>query len=118
VSAFAYSDLFYTDRRPGVNVRATVTLIPAVTQGRRSDAHVRWRPNHNFGLPDGRTFYIGEVEFDSADTIEPGETRAVLIRFLDGPGLRENLEPGRTWRIQEGPKLIATATLTEVLGET
>ena len=118
VSVFGYSDLFYTDRRPGINVRASVTLVPTAPCGRRSDAHVRWRPNHNFGAPDGRAFYVGQVEFESADTIEPGETLEVLIRFLDGPGLREHLQPGRTWRIQEGPNLIATANLTEVLGET
>ena len=118
MSAFVYSDLFYTDRRPGINVRATVTLVPTASRGRRSDESVRWRPNHNFGLPDGRAFYIGQVEFESAETIEPGETRGVLIRFLDGPGLRENLQAGRTWRIQEGPNLIAMAELIEVLGET
>jgi hypothetical protein len=118
VNAFTHSDLFYTDQRPGINVRATVTLIPTAKRGRRSDSHVRWRPNHNFGRPDGRAFYIGQVEFESADMIEPGETQAVLIRFFDGPGLRENLQPGRTWRIQEGPNLIATAKLLEVLGET
>ena len=115
---FRYNDLFYGDKRPGVNVRATLTLIADAQRGRRSVDSARWRPNHNFGPPDGYTFYIGQVEFDSGDAIEPGETRVALVRFLDGPGLRENLQPGRSWRIQEGPNLIATATLIEILGET
>jgi hypothetical protein len=58
------------------------------------------------------------VEFDSGETIQPGESRDALIRFIDGPGLREHLKPGHTWRIQEGPTLVATAKVIEVLGET
>jgi hypothetical protein len=58
------------------------------------------------------------VEFDSGETIQPGESRDALICFIDGPGLSEHLKPGRTWRIQEGPTLVATAKVIEVLGET
>jgi translation elongation factor EF-Tu-like GTPase len=118
VSAFVYHDLAYSDFRPEVRVRATVTLLGSAERGRTSKPAARWRPNHNFGAADGRTFYIGQVEFDSGDAIEPGESRNVLIRFIDGPGLREALCPGRSWRIQEGPTIVGTATVTEVLGET
>jgi hypothetical protein len=117
VSAFAFHDLMYFDSRPGVRVRASVTLLGSLQHGRISRPGLRWRPNHNFGAADGRAFYIGQVEFDSADAIEPGESRSVLIHFIDGPGLRENLQPGRAWRIQEGPTLVGTATVTEVLGD-
>jgi len=118
VSAFAFHDLMYFDSRPGVNVRATVALHDSVLKPRISRVGLRWRPNHNFGSPDGRAFYIGQVEFDSGDTIAPGESRGALIRFVDGPGLREHLQPGRTSRIQEGPNLVATGEVVEVLGET
>ena len=116
--AFAFRDLFYTDKRPGVVVRATLTLLPATSSGRRSDQVARWRPNHNFGDPDAREFYIGEVRFDSVERIEPGETRAVVVTFLDGPGLRDKLVPGRAWRVQEGPTLVAEAHVVDVSGET
>lgn len=117
MSAFAYHDLMYSDSRPQVRVRATLTLLDSVSNGRTSRPGVRWRPNHNFGLPEGRAFYIGQVEFDSRETIQPGETHDVLVRFFDGPGLREQLQPGRAWRVQEGPNLVATAMVTEVLGD-
>jgi len=116
MSAFAFHDLMYGDPRPGVDVRASLTLFDSVQTGRISRPGVRWRPNHNFGPPEGRAFYIGQVEFDSVEAIQPGETEMVLIRFIDGPGLRENLQTGRTWRIQEGPTWVATATVVEVLG--
>ncbi len=108
---FAFNDLFFGDGRPGIEVRATMTLLHETLRPR----HSRWRPNHNFGEPEGRVFFVGQVEFDPPGTIEPGQTREVLIRFLDGPGLREQLRPGRSWRVQEGPRLVATARLIEVI---
>jgi translation elongation factor EF-Tu-like GTPase len=118
LKAFVHYDLTYSDFRPEVRVRATVTLLGSAHRGRTSRPGARWRPNHNFGGADGTSFYIGQVEFDSGEGIEPGESAAALVRFLDGPGLREALQPGRTWRIQEGPTLVGTATVSEVLGET
>ena len=115
--AFSYSDLFYTDRRGTLNVRAKVTLLPEPRNARRSDAEVHWRPNHNFGPADGRDFYIGQVEFEGTATLQPGETCTARIEFLDGPGLSEILTPGRSWRIQEGPTLVATAAVIEVMAE-
>jgi len=118
LNAFGYRDLFFADDRPGLNVRANLTLLSETKNRRRSDKQARWRPNHNFGPADGRDFYIGQVEFESVDTIEPGQTAEVLVRFFDGPGLREQLVPGRTWRVQEGPNLVATASVVSVAGET
>lgn len=118
MSPFSFRDLLYAEQRPALNVRASLTLLPETSRGRRSDSQVRWRPNHNFGPPDGRDFYIGQVEFDDVSTVEPGQTRNVVVRFLDGPGLTEQLVPGRSWRIQEGHVLVATATVIEVVRET
>jgi hypothetical protein len=113
VKALASIDLMYSDRRPVVDVRATVSLLSSVETGRCND----WRPRHNFGPPDSHFFYIGKIDLGSKP-INPGETRQVLVRFLDGPGLRDNLRPGRTWRIQEGSNLIATAEVVELVGGT
>jgi hypothetical protein len=118
VNAFGYRDLFYTDDRPALDVRAKLTLLPETKNARRSSQQARWRPNHNFGPADGRDFYIGQVEFESVDTVEPGQTVEVLVRFFDGPGLREHLVPGRSWRVQEGPNLVATARVVSVADKT
>jgi hypothetical protein len=118
VSVFAFNDLFFTDSRAGIDVRVTITLVPETLRARRSDSTARWRPNHNFGAPEDRSFYIGQIEFDPPGTIEPGQTRDAMVRFIDGPGLREQLLPGRSWRVQEGPTLVATARVVEVVSET
>jgi translation elongation factor EF-Tu-like GTPase len=117
VNVFIATDIMYRDKRPAVRVRAILSVLASEEGGRRIDRRHSWRPNHNFGSPDGRSFYIGQVEFGS-DALNPGETREVFVEFLDGPGLRENLQSGRTWRIQEGAKLIAAAKVVEVVGET
>lgn len=118
MAAFGSIDLMYTDGRSGITVDATLRMLDSVKTQRISRPGARWRPNHNFGASDGRTFYIGQVEFHSGDCIQPGESRDALIRFLDGPGLKEYLRPGRVWRIQEGPNLVATAEITRIYSET
>jgi hypothetical protein len=113
VKASASIDLMYTDRRPAVDVRAKVSLLASLERGRCNI----WRPRHNFGAPGDRVFYIGNVDLGSSP-ISPGETRDVLVRFIDGPGLRDHLRPGRLWRIEEGFNLIATAEVVEIVGGT
>ena len=83
--------------------------------GRQTPAFSGYRPNHNFGEASGREFYIGQITFERSESILPGESREVDIVFLSGPGLMDALRSGRPWRIQEGPKLLATATLIEIL---
>jgi hypothetical protein len=117
VSAFTYSDLSYGDGRRTIKVRATLSIVSAQQGGHRITNRAAWRPNHNFGEPDGRAFYIGQVDFGSSD-LNPGDTREVLVEFFDGPGLCELLKPGRTWRVQEGPGLFATARVIQLVGET
>jgi hypothetical protein len=107
----------YLDPRPEIKVRATVALVDTLRNMHTSRDGLRWRPNHNFEPPDGRAFYIGQVESSSGEAIQPGESREVGIRFIDGPGLRESLAPGHGWRLQEGPTLVAIAKVIEILGE-
>lgn len=117
VSAFTYSDLCYGDGRRIIRVRATLSVGSADAGGRRIPGGAKWRPNHNFGEPDGRSFYIGQVHFGSSD-LNPNDTREVVIEFLEGPGLLDHLQVGRAWRVQDGPKLFAIATVVEVVGKT
>jgi len=92
-------------------------LLRSDEGGRTGGIRSGYRPNHNFGEADDQVFYIGQIEFEGRETIEPGESREVLVTFISGPGLELALQPGRRWRIQEGPRLVATAVLLEVLSE-
>jgi elongation factor Tu len=108
------------DKVPGppILVRAILRLLRREEGGRRSGIRSGYRPNHNFGGPDDREFYVGQVDFDGDDPIELGNSREVSVRFISGPGLRDKLQAGRTWRIQEGGRLVGEATVLEVRHET
>lgn len=98
-------------------VVARVSFLATEEGGRRGPCLGPYRPNHNFGGPDDRWFYIGQLQIPEGEVVSPGETRTLEVLFLNGPGLTECLHVGRRWRIQEGPKLVANAEVLEVRGE-
>jgi translation elongation factor EF-Tu-like GTPase len=118
VGATVFVDLLPKGLEPSVKVRALISMLATDQGGRRTGITSGYRPNHNFGAADGRAFYMGQVEFGSSESLSPGESREALIEFIRGPGLMEALLPGVTWRIQEGPKLVAIGSVIEILGET
>lgn len=115
---FAFTDLMYREKKPPLKVRATLSFLSTEEGGRNAGVLSGYRPNHNFGLPDGREFYIGQVDFELGQMIQPGESREVSICFIQGPGLIDKLQLGQTWRIQEGPKLVAIGEVLEIMYET
>lgn len=108
---FAFTDnLDIKDHNPIV-VRARIALIGQDEGGRHGPFTKGFRPNHNFGGPDDRFFFIGQIEVPEGEWVYPSETRELKVTFLNARGLFELLTPGRVWRIQEGPKLIGTGTV-------
>jgi len=112
MSAFFFADKI-SPGEPSIKVRAMLSFLSMEEGGRKTGAYSGYRPNHNFGEPSGREFYVGQITFAPSETIKPGESREVDIEFLNGPGLMEALQSGRAWRIQEGPTLVAMATLID-----
>jgi translation elongation factor EF-Tu-like GTPase len=114
MSAFSFVDKM-APNEPPIRVRALLSFLSTEEGGRQTPAFSGYRPNHNFGEASGREFYIGQITFARSESILPGESKEVDIEFLNGPGLMDALRSGGPWRIQEGPKLVATATLIEIL---
>jgi hypothetical protein len=112
MGVFAFSD--FLDDGKARRVTARISIHSRELGGHDILASAVYRPNHNFGPPDGRTFYIGQIEVP-ADGLRAGESRVTQVTFLSGPGLREVLQPGRTWRIQEGDQWVGTGELLEVV---
>jgi len=98
-----------------IDVMAEVRFLSTSEGGKTGAVRGIYRPNHNFGLPENRITYIGQIEFAPGDEVAPGEDRRVRIRFLGGGGLRELLSVGREWRIQEGSHLVAHGRVVELL---
>ena len=103
------------DDKP-IKVKAKVRLLSTEEGGRHTPivGSVPFRPNHNFGNSENRNFYIGQINFDKSDIVKPGDERNVEIIFLNVRGLKEILNVGVSWRIQEGPTLIAMGEVLDV----
>ena len=112
---FSFVDLL--EDGPSRQVLARVSFLSTDEGGRREPCSGQYRPNHNFGGPDDRQFYIGQLQIPLGEVVRPGETRALEVVFLNGRGLTELLHLGRRWRIQEGAQLVANAEVLEVRGE-
>jgi hypothetical protein len=65
-------------------VKAKIYLKTAKEGGRTSGIKSGYRPNHAFEKPNDirniKTF-IGDIQFDDQEFIEPGETKIVTVRF-------------------------------------
>ena len=114
MNAFIFADTI-SQGQPSVRVRAMLSFLSTEEGGRKTEAFSEYRPNHNFGEPNGREFYVSQITFSLNESIKPGESKEVEIEFLNGPGLMDALQSGRPWRTQEGPRLVATAALIDIL---
>jgi translation elongation factor EF-Tu-like GTPase len=94
-------------------VKAKITMKTTEEGGRQSGFKSGYRPNHVFEIPDNlknlRT-YIGDIQFNGQDLIEPGETKIVTVRFLKVPEIEKYIMVGQQWFINE-------AARTEGVGE-
>jgi len=114
MSAFAFTDnLDIIDDIP-IRVLARVEVVTTEKGGRQGPFTKGFRPNHNFGKDADRFFFIGQIEVPDDEWVYPGETRDLLITFLNARGLADLLKLGRKWRIQEGPRLVATGTVLSI----
>jgi translation elongation factor EF-Tu-like GTPase len=91
----AESFFFFDELRPEgdapVRVLARVQVLSSEEGGRTSPFRAQYRPNHHFGAPENRHFYIGQVEIPEGESVSPGETRELAITFRSlsmGSGLR------------------------------
>jgi len=97
-------------------IKANIKFLKKEEGGRTEPipGNFSYRPNHNFGDSNNRLFYIGQINFDKNDLIKPGDIRIVEIIFFNVRGLNDLLHVGLSWRIQEGPVLVATGEVLEI----
>ena len=98
-------------------VKATVTMKTTEECGRQSGFKSGYRPNHVFELPNDLKnikTYIGDIQFDDQELIEPGETKIVTVRFLKMPQVEKYIKVGQKWFINEASRTLGFGEIIEV----
>ena len=96
-------------------VEAEITLFDSSITGRTLAIKTGYRPNHNFGSKENYEMRMGQITVPNGEWIQPGQTKEVKIEFLFPEGYIIQLEPGLTWRIQEGAKHVANGKILRIL---
>lgn len=55
--------------------------------------------------------FIGDIIFEDQNTIEPGETKEVIVRFLLEQPIEKYLDKGRRWWIHERARVVGEAVI-------
>jgi translation elongation factor EF-Tu-like GTPase len=98
-------------------VKAKITMKTTAEGGRQFGFKSGYRPNHVFELPDNMQnlkAYIGDIQFDDQELIEPGETKIVTIRFLNIPQVEKYIKVGQKWFINEAARTLGFGEILEV----
>ena len=117
MTIFQFRDVLEPAGDRPIRVLARISVLRTEDGGRQTAFKGGYRPNHNFGAAEDRVFYVGQVEAPEGTWVSPGETRDLVVTFLNVRGLGALLTVGRKWRIQEGPTHVATGEVLALLSE-
>ena len=98
-------------------VKAKITMKTTAEGGRQHGFKSGYRPNHVFELQanlQNLTTYIGDIQFDDQELIEPGETKVVTVRFLKIPQVEKYIKVGQKWFINEAARTLGYGEILEV----
>lgn len=98
-------------------VKAKITMKATEDGGRKSGFKSGYRPNHVFELPENLQnlhTYIGDIQFDDQELVEPGETKIVTVRFLKIPQIVKYINVGQKWFINEAARTLGFGEILEI----
>jgi len=98
-------------------VTARISMKKTEEGGRKSGIASGYRPNHVFEMPEDLkwlTAFPGDIRLDDQESIEPGETKIVTVRFIRMPPMEKYMKVGQKWFINEGPTTVGFGEILEV----
>ena len=110
------TDLDIEDSKHLIKVNAILRLTPTDEGGRKTGIVSGYRPNHVFEYHENGEMvgaYMGDIQFEQPEIIEPGAEQIVTVRFLLSQRIERFLELGREWFIHEGPNKVGTARILD-----
>lgn len=99
-------------------VKAKVTMKTTEEGGRKFGFKSGYRPNHVFELPNNLinlNTFIGDIQFNNQELIEPGDTKVVTVRFLKNPQIEKYIHVGQKWLINEAARTLGFGEILEIL---
>ena len=81
-------------------IKARITFKTTEEGGRKTGIKSGYRPNHAFEKTDDINLlitYIGEIDFDNKEFIQPGETNIVTVQFLKSHEIEKYMRVGQKW---------------------
>lgn len=99
-------------------VKAKLRLRTPTEGGRTIGIMSGFRPNHGFEPNDDiqqLVTYMGQIQFDGNEWLQPGETKIVTVRFLRNGKLDQYMRIGQKWQVYEGPRVIGDAEMVEII---
>jgi len=100
-----------------ITVKARIQMKKTAEGGRKSGFKSGYRPNHVFKMPQNLSelkTYIGDIQFEDQELIEPGETKIVTVRFLRVPPIEKYMKVGQQWFINEAAQTIGYGEILEI----
>ena len=91
-------------------------MIKTEDGGRKTAIRSGYRPNCWFGVTGdvGKVYNDCQVTFDVAGRIQPGEEADVFLTPFFPEYVRPIITIGQEFEICEGPKVVATGTITAI----
>ena len=93
------------------DVVAQIRLATTEENGRRSGIRTGYRPQFRFDGQDNDA----ELMLVDHDTLDPGETGTVLLRFFVPDLQKGRLSVGAMFHLAEGKKIVATGYIAEII---
>ena len=99
------------------DIVAEIRLLPTADGGRKGPIMSGYRPSHDLGaLYDGQPMLNdGMHELVGVERLFPGEIGLSRLRMPWPEAQFGRLDTGKTFTIQEGPKVIGHGTIIEVI---
>lgn len=107
-------DLEYENPNGLISIKAKLKMKSIENGGRKTGFVSGYRPNHVFEYKENGQLlqtFIGDILFEEQMTIEPGEEKEVMVRFLMNQPIEKYLNKGRVWWIHEGLNAIGEAEI-------
>ncbi|MCH5716422.1 EF-Tu C-terminal domain-related protein [Niabella hibiscisoli] len=106
---------YYQKQLEKIDFLADLKYLDTSEGGRKTPAFSKYRPQIKFGFDDMQT--SGEQTFINKTVVNPGEEVEASIRIIAVDHFKNRLQEGMAFEFREGPRIIGTGVIVQLLNE-